>query len=310
MTIHAGRRGAKALQRKACCRKLPPECGVVGPLVTPEIVTDSCIETLATRAETTRKTRPAPIAEASLPTQDAPTRCSRVSCRSDGFDAVPPERSTGRTDRLTPVRSTRGNPASDCEKAMTGSDSHALAGHTSPRRRAKCVCSPLTNSHNRDEITEMYAETNGFRSTYTESVIAKQREVRRIAEAEEFRRQGLRKLADNGMPAWARAIVAEVADRHGVFVTQIAGKARMRKVVAARNEAAYLVKAAKPEVSALRMSGWFGRDHTTILFALASHAEKTGAPRLTTYNLALARRRNAANQSSARKRARQNGGQN
>ncbi len=156
----------------------------------------------------------------------------------------------------------------------------------------------------------MYVDTRNFAPSYAEAAVAKQREARRIAAVEEFRRQGLRKLADNGMPAWARAIVAEVADRNGVFLTEIAGKTRTRKVVAARNEAAYLVKAAKPEVPVLRMSGWFGRDHTTILFALASHAEKTGAPRLTTYNLALTRRRNAANQSSARKRARQNGGQN
>jgi hypothetical protein len=102
----------------------------------------------------------------------------------------------------------------------------------------------------------------------------------------------LLKFKHSGMPEWARQIAEETAIRHGICVSEIANGSRKYKVVRVRNEAIYLVKARKPMLSSSQLGRWFDRDHTTILHALASHSDATGAPALVGYNLAYARERN------------------
>lgn len=101
-------------------------------------------------------------------------------------------------------------------------------------------------------------------------------------------------LRRRGMPDWAIDIFACVAASRGVSMDAMVGSVRSRAVVSARNEAVYRIKEAKVSLSSSMIARWFCRDHTTILFALASHQKETGAPELTKYDLATARRRNAA----------------
>ena len=103
-------------------------------------------------------------------------------------------------------------------------------------------------------------------------------------------------MRHNGMPVWVRGIVFDAAVKHGVSAASIVLKLRARAVVAARNEALYRVKEANPDLSLPKIGGWFGMDHTTVIYALARHAEATGDCPLTDYNLDKAlRARRAAN---------------
>lgn len=121
--------------------------------------------------------------------------------------------------------------------------------------------------------------------------------------------QAVEKHAENsfrrrGMPTWAYQIVREVGYRHRVYLTDIASSNRFREVVAARTEAMYRIKAAKPEISSTQIGKWFEKDHTSILHGIASYQERTGAAPLFHYSLNRARKRNAAISSLRRQKAR------
>lgn len=79
------------------------------------------------------------------------------------------------------------------------------------------------------------------------------------------------------MPVWMQEIVWTVSERHGVAPRDIVGGTRVHKIVKARHEAIYLVKAAKPYLSAPKLGQWFRRDHKTILYALAKYQAVNGA---------------------------------
>lgn len=108
----------------------------------------------------------------------------------------------------------------------------------------------------------------------------------------EFNQQGLLVFRNRGMPEWARQIVAEVCSKHMVFISDIAGMSRRHKVVRARNEAIYRVKANKPSLSSTQMANWFDRDHVSILYAIASHSHATGDPMIVGYDLSRVREQN------------------
>ena len=80
------------------------------------------------------------------------------------------------------------------------------------------------------------------------------------------------------MPEWARNVVREVSHRHAVPVREIFSPIKTRLVVAARREAIYRLKFEKPTTSAAKLGRWFGRDHSTILHALACYQDLYGAP--------------------------------
>ncbi|MGB3389470.1 MAG: hypothetical protein WBA88_15965 [Pseudaminobacter sp.] len=113
-----------------------------------------------------------------------------------------------------------------------------------------------------------------------------------------------RLMKSYGAPSWVADIVVETAIGHGASPLAVAGRARDQKSVRARNAAIYQVKATKPNLSSPQIARWFGRNHTGILFALASHQEQTGAPMLTGYRTNRERRR-AATAAYARRKAMQ-----
>jgi chromosomal replication initiation ATPase DnaA len=85
------------------------------------------------------------------------------------------------------------------------------------------------------------------------------------------------------LPERVRLIVEETAEKHGVPPREILSSSRNRQVVAARTEAIYRTKAAKPIASAPTIGKWFGRDHTSILAALSRYQARHGAPVLSQY---------------------------
>ncbi|WIW52393.1 hypothetical protein LRP31_25575 [Mesorhizobium mediterraneum] len=103
------------------------------------------------------------------------------------------------------------------------------------------------------------------------------------------RAEGLRKLRRQGMPEWAVAILAGVADRHAICPSDIASKRRHRPIVDARAESAYLIKAAKPVLSSNILGKWFGKDHTSLAHLIARHQEQHGLPKLVGYDVSQVR---------------------
>jgi chromosomal replication initiation ATPase DnaA len=140
--------------------------------------------------------------------------------------------------------------------------------------------------------------TEGF-APQMQSRIDAARDEQRKADANAVGRKMFRA---NKMPPAVIDIVAEVAEKHGVTLLGIASKYAARHVARARHEAMYRVKEDRLDRSAPVIGRWFNRDHTVVYFALASHSARTGEPPLTTYNLNLTRRRNAANAAAARRR--------
>ena len=143
----AGRRGAKAKQEVAFRLILLPEYGLVRPFVAPENATHSCAETLADRAETIRDTRPAPNAEASSPTQDAPRTGGAASPRSSGWPwrGAAAKRSTCRADRATPARVSPDRRQSRIQMCVRASQSVSRTFHSTPRPATGEVCLEQTH---------------------------------------------------------------------------------------------------------------------------------------------------------------------
>lgn len=82
------------------------------------------------------------------------------------------------------------------------------------------------------------------------------------------------------MPDRVRAIVAQVAEKHGFKPSEIVGVRRFKTLSHARFEAMARVRAeivvAGCEPSLPQIGAWFGgRDHTTVWNAIKRHAELT-----------------------------------
>ena len=73
-------------------------------------------------------------------------------------------------------------------------------------------------------------------------------------------------------------VVREVSHRHAVPMHEIFSPTKTRLVVAARREAIYRLKFEKPTTSAAKLGRWFGRDHSTIMHALACYQELMAPP--------------------------------
>lgn len=65
-----------------------------------------------------------------------------------------------------------------------------------------------------------------------------------------------------------RALITRIAEDHGLTYADMIGKSRKRHIVAARYEAIWAVKDARPCMSLPKIGRLFGKDHKTILHAL------------------------------------------
>lgn len=80
------------------------------------------------------------------------------------------------------------------------------------------------------------------------------------------------------MPAWAFELVQAAAIKHGVSIYDIANSSLNRAVVAAKHEAIYEVKAAKPMKHCTIIGQWFAMNHSSVLYAIAKHARINDRP--------------------------------
>jgi chromosomal replication initiation ATPase DnaA len=127
-------------------------------------------------------------------------------------------------------------------------------------------------------------------SSYTKTML---KEVRNRQKSATDRTEAISRLHSRFAPSWVIRIILATADEHGVSPLHILRDCRFKNVVAARNHAVYRVKEKKPTLSSPRIAGWFNRDHTSVLYCLAVHADDTGAPKLCNYNIEAARLRRA-----------------
>lgn len=109
-----------------------------------------------------------------------------------------------------------------------------------------------------------------------------------------FQKQFESLIAARRVPRWVVAILQSVAASHGINQFHIVSRNFNRATVAARHDAIYRIKAARPTLSTPRIGSWFCIDHTSVLYALTRHAEKHGLPKFSKYRIAHERRRKAA----------------
>ena len=119
-----------------------------------------------------------------------------------------------------------------------------------------------------------------------------------------FRRKADKSAAEimrnRGVPAWARGIALAVSEASSIPLHEIIGTSRYRKVVAARNEVFYRLKAGEGSVlgppSYPQIAAWFAREHTGVLYGATIHAMVNDLPRLSQADITtkLARNRERA----------------
>lgn len=112
-----------------------------------------------------------------------------------------------------------------------------------------------------------------------------------------------------GVPLWVSELINETARNHGLDVSRITGKDRSSNAVIARNEVLYEVRRKNPRLSFPKIGMWFGRDHTAVMFAIASHARRNDLPKLTEFDLdrhRAARKRFIEKRKKQRRAARRN----
>ncbi len=88
-----------------------------------------------------------------------------------------------------------------------------------------------------------------------------------------------------GVPLWVSELINETARNHSLDVSIIMGKDRSSAVVTARNEILYEVRRKNPRLSFPKIGIWFRRDHTAVMFAIATHARRNALPKLTEFDL-------------------------
>jgi chromosomal replication initiation ATPase DnaA len=98
--------------------------------------------------------------------------------------------------------------------------------------------------------------------------------------------------ATRHLPEWIAEIIHATAEKHGIDICDLMGGSRTWNVGRARHEAYYRVKERKPALSLNQIGKFFQRDHTSILFGLAAHAERSGEHDFTGFSLERNRTRN------------------
>lgn len=91
----------------------------------------------------------------------------------------------------------------------------------------------------------------------------------------------------SAMPPWAREIVRSIAQKHGVDLGEMFFSRKRGPARTARNEICYVLRGTLSPVSgeapSLPVIGrWIGKEHTSVLHAIANHQHENGLPALTT----------------------------
>lgn len=132
-----------------------------------------------------------------------------------------------------------------------------------------------------DKISKFH----GYSPEFTAQAKAAQARRRAAMLAEQNRTAAIGVMRQRCVPGWAVHIILEAAREHQICPHDIVRNCRAYRVVDARNDAIYRIKARKPVLSSPRLGQWFGKDHTSIIYALAYHSIATGLPKLTNYTM-------------------------
>lgn len=83
----------------------------------------------------------------------------------------------------------------------------------------------------------------------------------------------------------AKAILFEVARKHGLSPVELVGNRRQKNIIAARFEAIVRIADEKPDWSLVQIGNFFNRDHTTVLHAIrkVKGTERDGRKITSTY---------------------------
>ena len=77
-----------------------------------------------------------------------------------------------------------------------------------------------------------------------------------------------------------QAVIAAVSEKYGCSPEDVIGPSRKRKLVLARQEAAWIIRDTMPEKSLNQIGRALGnRDHTTIIHGIRQHAKRNGGSR-------------------------------
>lgn len=142
---------------------------------------------------------------------------------------------------------------------------------------------------------------------YTRSFIAAvhaRRQAQKPQEREERdRKTAIEFLVGRRTPKRIIAILENVASQYDVSLHSML-MTRLRTAVHARDEAVYLIRTEEGRTppSLPQIANWIGKDHSSLIVGLARHSERTGAPLVTTANLASRRARARSCYVTARER--------
>lgn len=85
--------------------------------------------------------------------------------------------------------------------------------------------------------------------------------------------KSVRDMATQQRLTQAQQILAEIAQKHGVRISEIRGPRRQRALVLARHEYCVRLYSEMPQLSLPSIGRIINRDHTTVLYAVRKHKE-------------------------------------
>lgn len=116
-------------------------------------------------------------------------------------------------------------------------------------------------------------------------VVVKTYNPRKVRPAPTEQTEAAENMRIRGVPSWVSRIILDVSAAHNVSPFDVLSAKKTIPVRAARHEAIYEVKNTRPVLSCTMIGPWFGRDHKSVLHALASHAHKNNLPKLCGYDI-------------------------
>lgn len=142
------------------------------------------------------------------------------------------------------------------------------------------------------EQWEQFTRNRGLAAATVRSVKARRRQEW-LARAAELKRQlqeqehkrALAIMRSRRVPSHIKDLIVEICADAGASLADVISEMRFRDVRVVRNEIIYVIRSTYPRYSFPRIAVWFGKDHTSIMHAIACHARDAGLPPLTNYNL-------------------------
>lgn len=125
-------------------------------------------------------------------------------------------------------------------------------------------------------VRKVWAKRRALKSDPEPVASKSDKQAQMIAEWQKRRLEKIRAQIEAG---GVKAIIAEVALKHGFAVEDILGRSRVKGLIVARHEAIHEVAKARPSMSLPQLGRIFNRDHSTILSALNKFRDRANTER-------------------------------